>query len=266
MSTQLINARKKLNSVNSYLKMGKHMPAVQCVRDGLVLMLKASLMKAERGEFEELLKNATYSLNADSNLRKVYPLVINYEPGKERALLNALNELLQALQDAVADEAKQDIEALTKKREDGLRAGQEHLDREEYDRAQAVFNDLVKEFNDDTDLKADVADRYLKAERYQEALSLLETALRDDPNAIYLYNRIGIVLRKLGDFETAEKYYLRALAIRSDDEYLFFNTGRLYYDWKKWKKMGQAAKRALDINPNFKEAAQMLKFAQKKLS
>lgn len=266
MSNSLINSRKKLHSVSSSLKKGKYMPAVQAVRDAVLGMLKESLMKGERQEFEHMIREATYALNADANLRKVYPLVIKYEPGNEKALLNSMNELLKALQEQVTDEAKEDLAAMQKRKENELQKGQDHLDKEEYDEAQAVFEQLVKEFGTDSDLKADIADRYLKAERYQDAFKLLDEALRDDPNAIFLYNRIGMVLRKMGDFETAEKYYLKALAIVSDDEYLHFNVGRLYYDWKKWKKMGQAAQRALEINPNFKEASKMLQFAKKKMA
>lgn len=240
------------------------MPAVQAVRDSILAVFGQSLLKNERAEFEQLLRDVTYSLNSDANLRKVYPLVIKYEPGQEKQLLKAMNELLKALQDQVSDQAREDLAALERRKEEQLAIGQAHLDKQEFDQAKGVFDALVAEFSDDSDLKADIADRYLKAERYQDAFKLLDEALRDDPNAIFLYNRIGIVLRKMGDFETAEKYYLKALAVTSDDEYLHFNIGRLYYDWKKWRKMGVAAQRALDLNPDFKQAAKMLQFAKKK--
>ena len=31
--------------------------------------------------------------------------------------------------------------------------------------------------------------------------------------SLHLYNRIGMVLRKMKDYETAEKYYLKALTL-----------------------------------------------------
>jgi tetratricopeptide (TPR) repeat protein len=95
---------------------------------------------------------------------------------------------------------------------------------------------------------------------------MLDDALKDDPNAIHLYNRIGMVLRKMKDYETAEKYYLKALTLTSQDEYLLYNVGRLYYDWRKWDKMAESAQKAVEINPDFAEAVKMLKFAQKKMS
>ncbi len=264
MSNQLLQSRKKLNSVPTLLKKGKYMPAVQAVHDGLILYLKNPVMKNEKSEFEEILKKVTYALNSDAELRKIYPLVISYEPGQERPLLDAMRELLQELQKAINDAVKDDMQAIMAQKEAALTKGQEHLDGQNWDEAKDIFDQLVKDFGGDTDLKADIADRYLNAGRYQEAFHMLDDALKDDPNAIHLYNRIGMVLRKMKDYETAEKYYLKALTLTSKDEYLHYNIGRLYYDWRKWSKMAQAAENAIGINPKFDEAAKMLKFAQKK--
>jgi len=264
MSTDLIKSRKKLNSVPTLLKKGKYMPAVQSIHDGLILFLKNQVLKNEREEFEDILRKVTYALNSDGELRKIYPLVISYEPGQERALLDAMRELLQELQKALNESVQGDMEAIAAQKKAALEQGQKHLEGQEWDKAKATFNQLVKDFGGDTDLKADIADRYLNAGRFKEAYEMLDDALKDDPNAIHLYNRIGMVLRKMKDFETAEKYYLKALTLTSDDEYLHYNMGRLYFDWKKWGKMAQSAQVAVDLNPDFAEAVKMLKFAQKK--
>jgi len=266
MSADLIKSRKKLNSVSTLLKKGKYMPAVQAVHDGLILFLKNQVMKGERTEFEDILQKVTYTLNADKELRKIYPLIISYTPGEERALLDAMRELLQELQKALNDSVQGDLQAILTQKKAALEQGQQHLDNQEWDKAKGVFDQLVSDFGGDTDLKADIADRYLNAGRYQEAFHMLDDALKDDPNAIHLYNRIGMVLRKMKDYETAEKYYLKALTLTSQDEYLHYNIGRLYYDWRKWKKMAKSAQKAVDINPEFGEAAKMLKFAQKKMA
>ncbi|MCJ2163014.1 MULTISPECIES: tetratricopeptide repeat protein [unclassified Pseudodesulfovibrio] len=266
MSTDLIKSRKKLNSVPTLLKKGKYMPAVQGIHDGLILFLKNQVMKNEREEFEDILKKVTYALNSDKELRKIYPLVISYEPGQERELLDAMRELLQELQKALNEEVQGDLEAIQAQKKAALEQGQKHLDAGEWDQAKTIFNKLVSDFGGDTDLKADIADRYLNAGQYKEAYSMLEDALKDDPNAIHLYNRIGMVLRKMQDFETAEKYYLKALTLTSTDEYLHYNMGRLYFDWRKWAKMATSAQNAVEINPAFAEAIKMLKFAQKKMA
>jgi len=266
MSTDLITARKKLNSVPTMLKKDKHMTAVQGIHDGLILFLKNPVMKGERDEFEEIIFKVTQSLNNDKKIREIYPLVISYTPGEERALLDAMRELLQELQKAINDQVQVDAQAMITRKQTGLDEGQSHLDSQDWDQAKGTFDQLVKDFGGDTDLKADIADRYLNAGRYKEAFHMLDDALKDDPNAIHLYNRIGMVLRKMKDYETAEKYYLKALTLTSEDEYLHYNIGRLYFDWKKWTKMAQSAQNAININPDFGEAAKMLKFAQKKMA
>lgn len=264
MSSELMNARKKLATVNTLLKQKKPMPAVQAVYDAVMAMLRSSLMKAEREEFQNLIDSAVHCLNSDKELRQVYPLIINYAPGSEKELVGILRELLQELQKNVSDEAKQMAEQIAHRRSDGLKKGQELIDAGKIDDAKKVLNKLIREFKDDTELRAEVADMFIKAGLHEDALEYLEDALANDPNAIFLYNRIGIVLRKMKDFDTAEKYYLKALELSDTDEYLYFNCGRLYYDWRKWEKMADAATKALEINPNFAEAEKMLNFANKK--
>ncbi len=263
MSTELIKARQKVTSVRTLLKQDKLMAAVQGLHDSLILMLKIQLMKNEKEEYSRLVQDAVKALNTDPGLRKIYPLIIQYNPGEEKALLDTVFQLLQELQNILNQGVQKDLEALERQKRELLVKGQELLDGAKFGEAKDIFDQAVALFPNDTDLKADIADRFLKAGRYEEAFSYLEAALRHDPNAIHLYNRIGIVLRKMQDFETAEKYYMKALEISREDEYLHFNIGRLYMDWKKWDQVEKAGRRALGVNPDFEEAKKMIAFALK---
>lgn len=265
MSQELISARKKLGTVKSLLKKGKPMAASQAVTNAVTAVVRSPLMKSEREEFSRLIENAITLLNSDEELRRFYPLVIKYNPGEEKALLTTLHELLKTLQEQMTEDAQQDLALMELRKADGLEKGQSLLDKEEFDLAKEVFNSLIKEFKNDSSLKADIADRFIKAERYQDAFEILEEALKHDPEAIFLYNRIGIAARKLEDFPTAERYYKKALELAPKDEYLHFNLGRLYFDMQQWNDMAHAAQKALDLNPEFKEASKMLGFARKKL-
>ncbi|SNS06411.1 Tetratricopeptide repeat-containing protein [Humidesulfovibrio mexicanus] len=265
MSGELTKARQKLAGINASLKMGKYMTAAQALNDAIVLMLSAPLLKNEREEFAQMLDTAVYSLNNHKELRKFYPLLLHYTPGAEKKLLEELYEMRKVLQEDVNETAQKDLEALESKKREGLERGQKHLDEQQFDEARQAFDRLTGEFPGDAELKADIADRYYKAGLNQDAVGHLSQAINESPESIHLYNRIGIVLRKMQDFESAEGYYRRALGICQTDEYLFFNLGRLYYDWQKWAKMAEAAKMAVAINPNFVEAKKLLAFAQKKL-
>jgi tetratricopeptide (TPR) repeat protein len=266
MSGELTKARQRLTSINASLKLGKFMTAATALNDAIVIMLSASLMKNEREEFAQMLDTAVYALNNHKELRKFYPLVLHYAPGEEKKLLEEIFEMRKVLQEDVNEGAQKDLEALAARKQEALGRGQNHLDQKEFDQARQVFDKLIEDFAGDTELKAEVADRYYKAGQNQDALGHLTVAISEDPNSLALYNRIGIVLRKMQDYASAESYYLRALEITQSDEYLFFNLGRLYFDWQRWDKVVEAAQRAVGINPNFQEARKLLTFAQKKLT
>ncbi len=265
MSKDLIKARKLLTQVGTQLKQGKFLSAAQAIGDAITLELKTGVTKSERAEFSELLDNAVYALNNNAKFREVYPLIISYTPGDEKELLHKIHEVLKNLQENVNEAVQTEAAAIQRRKDEGLQQGQDHLDKSEHDEARTVFNGLVNVFQEDTDLKAAVADKYINSGLYEDAHALLNQALEHDPQAIFLYNHIGIALRRMGKFEQAEQYYLKALEISQSDEYLYFNCGRLYYDWEKWDKMLELANKALEINPDFTEALKMKNFALKKL-
>lgn len=266
MSGELTKARQKLTGINASLKMGKYMTAAQALNDAIVIMLSAQLMKNEREEFAQMLDSTVYALNNHKGLRQVYPLLLHYSPGGEKKLLEEIFEMRKVLQEDVNENAQRDLEALEARKRESLTRGQQHLDAKEFDEARQVFDRLIGEFSGDSELKADIADRYYKAGMNQDAVGHLSQAINESPESIHLYNRIGMVLRKMQDYESAENYFKRALGICQTDEYLFFNLGRLYYDWQQWGKMAEAAKLALAINPDFVEAQKLLAFAKKKLN
>ncbi|MDD4730312.1 MAG: tetratricopeptide repeat protein [Desulfovibrio sp.] len=265
MSVELIKSRKRLSEVNGLLKQGKPMAAANALMQALVGILKNPLMKNERDEFAKLIEQAVYSLNQDKELRRLYPLVIPYKAGEEKKLYKTMQELVGELQNHVTESVQNELANMEQHKQEELAKGQAQLDEKAFDMARQTFGELMKSYKNDTELKADIADRYLKSDLYDDALGLLEDALEHDPQALFLYNRIGIVLRKLKQFDAAERYYLKALEHAHDDEYLYFNLGRLYFDWKKWKRMKNAAEKALSINPAFKEAEKMRAYAMKKI-
>lgn len=265
MSQDLITARKMLAGLNTHLKQDKVLPATQALYQAVVLICKNPLMKAERMEFEKLIQLALDHLTSNKVFRQYYPLVVAYTPGKERELAITIKEIFGELQRVVNEEVKGQASEMSGKRDTALAKAQEHLDRQEVDQARDIFDKLLAAYKGDVNLVAEIADRLIQAGQYRDAFGYLQNALAADPNAMHLYNRIGIALRKLQDYDTAEQYYKKALELAPKDEYLWFNIGRLYIDWAKWKKVEDAANRAMNLNPGFEQAAKMLQFARKKL-
>jgi len=266
MSGELTKARQRLTSINASLKQGKYMAAATALNDAIVIMLSAQLMKSERDEFANMLADAVSYLNRNPELRKVFPLVLNYTPGEEKKLLEQIFEMRKVLQEDVNEGAQKDLASMEARKQAELERGQKHLDQQEFDQAKQVFDTLTGEYAGDAELKAEVADRYQKAGLNEDAVGYLSQAIKESPDSLHLYNRIGIVLRKMQDFQSAENYYKKALEITQADEYLFFNLGRLYFDWQRWDKTAEAAQRAVGLNPNFDQAKKLLAYAKKKMA
>jgi predicted Zn-dependent protease len=264
MSAELTKARNLINSVSTFLKQAKPTPAVSALFEALHIVLREPLIRAEKTEFSTMIQQAVMQLNKSPALRRVYPLIINYTPGEDKALLETLRELSQTLKAEAVDEARDQLADLQKRRSQTLEQGRQMLGEQRFDDARQLFAALVKDFPDDATLRSDIAELFMQHELYEDAFNYLDQALDLSPDQIHLYNRIGIALRKLKRFDVAEKYFMRAVGYAKSDPNLYFNLGRVYVDWGRWDRVERAAKLALKLNPQFEQAQKMLNFALNK--
>ena len=266
MSIELTKARQQLSNIRTLLKQDKIQMAAQALHDGLIAFLKHSLMKSEKQEFQRLIEDSTMYLAASPKLKEVFPIALEYKEGEERQLIETLKDLLRELQKTVADEAQSMLNALEEMKKKELEKGDLFLEMERKDDAVSVFNALLARFAEDSDLKSEVAERYLRAGMYEDAFKVLAEAIELSPENIRYYNSIGMALRKMGKFDVAEKYFAKAVNVAGRDPHLFFNLGRVYVDWEKWDKCAKAAMMALKLDPQFTEAEKMLNFAKKRIA
>ena len=265
MSAELTKARQQLSQVRTLLRQGKVLPAVQGVQSALFTLLKGQLIKTERQEFEDLLRDAVAYLANDATVRKVYPLQLAYAPGQERECNETLKDLIRALNDLVADEAQEQLRLREERKRALLAQGKAQFEALEAEKGLQTFAVLGQEFPDDPILRGEMGKILLDASQYAVAVEYLQHALEIDPELLPLYNLIAIALRKLDRFETAEQYYLRATEYMRMDPNLYFNIGRLYVDWKKWGKAVKAAQAALRLKADFVEAHKLLAYAEAQL-
>ncbi len=265
MSNELTKARQQLAQIRTYLRVGKPLPAIQALHSTLVIILKNPLMKSEKDEFAQMVEDAIFSIMADPTVKKLYPVNITYSQGNERQLLDQVRELLETVDSNIRDAVQEAVRLRGERRKKLLEEGEAQLAAGETDKARATFTMLAKENKDDPELYGQIGEICLKYGAYEDAIGYLEIALKLKPDLVYLYNSIGIALRKTGSFETAEKYYLRAANYLGRDPNLFFNLGRLYLDWERWDKAIMAASGALKVKPDFVEAQKLKEYAENRL-
>lgn len=106
MSQELIKARSKINSVRTYVKQKKLLPAIMSLHEAIQIVLRTPLMTNEKTEFNRLLHEALGHLNNDPEFRKLCPIVLEYTPSQEKELLESLQSLIEDLQGSAVDEPR----------------------------------------------------------------------------------------------------------------------------------------------------------------
>jgi tetratricopeptide (TPR) repeat protein len=95
-----------------------------------------------------------------------------------------------------------------------------------------------------------------EAQKIFSKLSKSET-LFDKENK-HVFNEFGIELRKKGLLEEAMSNYLKAISIDPNDEVLYYNLGRVYYEKGNYDQAVEQLRSALAQKPGFKEAQEFL--------
>ena len=74
----------------------------------------------------------------------------------------------------------------------------------------------------------------------------------------------GVVLRKDKRYEESLGYFTKALELEKNDENIYFNMARVYYDKGDLQQCRDALDKALVINPGFLEAIRFMRFLRKR--
>jgi len=91
-----------------------------------------------------------------------------------------------------------------------------------------------------------------KAKQVFKKLSEVEAIFEEENK--HIFNEFGIELRKANMLEEAMANYQKAITISPQDEHLYFNIARIHYDTHEWDNALVWLKKALEINPHFRDA------------
>ncbi len=102
------------------------------------------------------------------------------------------------------------------------------------------------------------ADIYMGNEQEEQAEGILNEILEQNPDTINVYNTLGVLYRKRGDYQAALEQYEKALKIHPDQPKLYYNVGRLHVDLKDIQQAKLNFEKALALEPDFKEAREAM--------
>ena len=102
------------------------------------------------------------------------------------------------------------------------------------------------------------ADIYMGSRKEKQAEGILNEILEQNPDTINVYNTLGVLYRKRGDYKAALEQYEKALKIHPDQPKVYYNVGRLHVDLKDLEQAKLSFEKALALDPDFKEAREAM--------
>jgi pentatricopeptide repeat protein len=102
------------------------------------------------------------------------------------------------------------------------------------------------------------AEIYMGSEKEEKAEGILNEILEENPDTINVYNTLGVLYRKRGDYQAALKQYEKALKIHPDQPKVYYNIGRLHVDLKNVPQAKINFQKAVALDPDFKEAREAM--------
>ena len=133
-SAELSKTRKQLSEIKLMIRKGRILAAVQALHNGLQIIMRTSLIKNERSELETLVADAVGWLSKNEEVRKKFPLSMEYTPGEEDSLAEATQQLLDLLEGEVHEKAAESLKLLEERRNRMLAEAQKFLDSRRWEK------------------------------------------------------------------------------------------------------------------------------------
>ncbi len=129
--------------------------------------------------------------------------------------------------------------------------------------ALGYFDQAVETSPEDTKLQTDIGDTLAEAGHNEASEEYYRRALVMDPELAHVYNRLAIAYRRQEKYDMAIDLYYKALAFHPDDENLMYNMARCFWEMGDWDQAGEKLKQALELNPEFAAATELLQAIQR---
>ncbi|MEA2060397.1 MAG: tetratricopeptide repeat protein [Thermodesulfobacteriota bacterium] len=126
-----------------------------------------------------------------------------------------------------------------------------------YEEMGKVFRALGRP-RDAEDCMQQAAEIYLDKDKLSNAEEILNELLDAGYDSLNVFNTLGVIYRKKGEFQSALNHYKKALKVHPNEVYILYNIGRLHLDMKDSSLARDFFQQAVDLDPGFDAAKQVL--------
>ena len=241
---------KKIDEGRLNLKKENMYSCLCCFRESLSLALKTKMLPGDERQVIKAINEFQQHLSSSPVFKQLYGPV-TFHDNELKISLDFVEQLLrlseEELADRVAHNGSTDVAATAvqknadggtgeaardESQEERIREARLLLDKGEFGRVKEILGD------DD------------------ESTSLL----------LQITNNLGIQYRKTGQMDKAIAEFRKAMALYPDDEGLYYNIARAYFEKKEWEAAAAAITQGIAINPDFNEGKLLLSYIKRQSS
>ncbi|MEI6127900.1 MAG: tetratricopeptide repeat protein [Pseudomonadota bacterium] len=151
-----------------------------------------------------------------------------------------------------------------------IAVAEEHAKRKEFFSAEYEFKNALKVDNENLKANFGIGNVYLAMGEKEKAKDIFikishVDAIFEEENK-HFFNECAIQLRKQELYAESIDYYEKALGLSPNDENLYFNLARAYFEKGEQDKAKEYIHKALEIQPSFKEGKALLAYIDQKSS
>jgi tetratricopeptide (TPR) repeat protein len=196
---------------------------------------------------------------------EVQPLNVHHVPSGVRSVLAEMDFLKQYTPEPsyYRIHTVPALDTLSRK----LKMGDDAFNAGDLDEAERQFIKALMIDDKNVDANYGLGEVYSEQKDFDKLKKVLDTLLGISEAFTYehrqKFNQFGISLRKNGHYDESIRYYNKSLEIVEDDENVYFNLARVYYEKGLNDKCVSSLEQALNLNPEFIEAQKFLKYCQK---
>lgn len=143
--------------------------------------------------------------------------------------------------------------------EDRFTLGEKLLDLEIYDRAEQVFRNCIDQRIKEQDSTHNLSFALLEQNKTDEAISLLEEAVKKFPNHLKMRFNLAATYYELGSFEKTIEHYQVAARLSPSDANIVYGIAAAQFGLGKFSDSLINCKRALALDPDHEYAKALLK-------
>jgi len=128
------------------------------------------------------------------------------------------------------------------------------IKHKEYDRAEDIVKQLIRENPDKESLLLTLGNIHLFKNKTKQALDAYERALQIAPENPDIYTNIALIYKQQGNADNAISFLQKALSFTKERADIYYNLGNVYKQSKNYDDAEEAFLEAVELNPEFANA------------